>query len=278
MTQAPAAAIVAALATVVTAHAGHVRIVRRPTLRWQRRNHRGARVSLAAGPAVATGVLLGCAAAPSRAAGAAAVAVAVAAAAGCYDDAATGDDVERATKGWRGHVGALGQRRLSAGLVKAAATAAGAGAAADLLRGDHRGSRVVDAIVIAGTAHVANLLDLRPGRAGKAVIIAGGLVTATASVARRPAAAAVGAAVVAAAAAELPADLAERTMLGDLGAGALGAGVGAAAAAGLRPRARLLWAAGALALTVAAERVSFSSVIDRTPALRRLDALGRARS
>jgi len=63
-------------------------------------------------------------------------------------------------------------------------------------------------------------------------------------------------------------------MLGDCGANALGAMLGAAAAGLPRP-ARMALLAGITGLTAASEKVSFTKVIERTPALRRLDMLGR---
>jgi hypothetical protein len=127
---------------------------------------------------------------------------------------------------------------------------------------------LVGGAVVAGTANLLNLLDLRPGRALKAV-----LLTTTLAGARPVAAAAAGSAVAA-----LRDDLGERTMLGDTGANAAGAllGVGALAATGRggrRSRARVL--AALVALTVASEKVSFTRVIESTPGLRELDALGR---
>ena len=73
----------------------------------------------------------------------------------------------------------------------------------------------------------------------------------------------------------LPEDLGERAMLGDAGANALGAMLGAAAAQVLPRSARLCLLTGIVALTVASERVSFTRVIEATPALRWLDMLGR---
>ena len=70
-------------------------------------------------------------------------------------------------------------------------------------------------------------------------------------------------------------DLAERAMLGDAGANALGAMLGAAAAASLPRPARVALLAGIIGLTAASEVVSFTAVIERTPALRWLDMLGR---
>jgi len=72
----------------------------------------------------------------------------------------------------------------------------------------------------------------------------------------------------------LPEDLGERAMLGDCGANALGAMLGAAAAGLPRP-ARIALLAGITGLTAASEKVSFTKVIEQTPALRRLDMLGR---
>jgi hypothetical protein len=73
----------------------------------------------------------------------------------------------------------------------------------------------------------------------------------------------------------LPDDLGERAMLGDAGANALGAMLGVAAGASLSRPARLALLAGIAGLTAASEVVSFTAVIERTPALRWLDMLGR---
>ena len=64
-------------------------------------------------------------------------------------------------------------------------------------------------------------------------------------------------------------------MLGDAGANVLGAAVGAAATRRLSAPSRLTVLAAVVALTLASERISFSAVIERTPALRALDRLGR---
>jgi len=73
----------------------------------------------------------------------------------------------------------------------------------------------------------------------------------------------------------LPEDLGERAMLGDAGANALGAMLGVAAAASLSRPARLALLAAMTGLTAASEVVSFTAVIERAPALRWLDMLGR---
>jgi hypothetical protein len=121
---------------------------------------------------------------------------------------------------------------------------------------------LLDGAVVAGAANLLNLFDLRPGRALKV-----GLLGAVAVGAPGPAGAA---------AALLPADLRERVMLGDAGANALGALLGLAAVHRWTSRtARLGVLAGLTAVTGASEVVSFTSVIERTPPLRALDALGR---
>jgi UDP-N-acetylmuramyl pentapeptide phosphotransferase/UDP-N-acetylglucosamine-1-phosphate transferase len=73
----------------------------------------------------------------------------------------------------------------------------------------------------------------------------------------------------------LPADLGERLMLGDAGANALGAALGLGALLALGPGARLVVTGVLLVLNVAADLVSFSRVIRSTPALDRLDKVGR---
>jgi hypothetical protein len=83
------------------------------------------------------------------------------------------------------------------------------------------------------------------------------------------------AAPVGAALALLGEDLGERAMLGDAGANALGALLGVAAAASLPRPARVALLAGIAGLTAASEKVSFTAVIERTPALKWLDMLGR---
>ncbi len=122
--------------------------------------------------------------------------------------------------------------------------------------------------LVAGTANLVNLLDLRPGRAAKAGALAA--VTTLRGPAGDLVAGPLGAAL-----AVLPADLGERVMLGDAGANSLGAllGLRLAAVPGRAARAGLL--AAVCALTLASERVSFTAVIEATPGLRGLDRLGR---
>ncbi|WP_216666442.1 hypothetical protein [Actinomyces faecalis] len=259
----------------------------------ERTNFHGRTVSLRGGVAVAAGAtavgLASAVVAPGdlpgrRAAGAAGLATAAAGAAGLVDDLDQGaHDGQTPTKGLAGHLGALAEGRVTTGALKIAVIGSGAALAGGVMAASaashgHRlravGDAVVRAVAIASWANVHNLLDLRPGRALKvAGLLATPVALTPASSGPVPAALARGAlACVAAGAAD---DLAERTMLGDTGANAVGALVGATLAA--HPS-RWLRAAGALtgtALVLASEKVSFSRVIARTPVLSALDALGR---
>jgi len=126
----------------------------------------------------------------------------------------------------------------------------------------------INAGLIAGGANLLNLFDLRPGRAIKVALLAGGLLA-------RAGGGAASAAPLAAATALLPEDLGERSMLGDGGANALGAMLGAAAATSLPRPARIAALGAVVGLTAASEVVSFTQVIERTPLLRWADMLGR---
>ena len=238
---------------------------------WTRTNHRGETVTLLAGSAVAVGGIAGALAAGTsrRDRLAAVLAAAGAAAFGGYDDLA-GD---RHSTGFRGHLGALRKGELTTGAVKLAGIGATGLAAALLADGgpgrDGAADRVINAALVAGSANLVNLFDLRPGRAIKATALAGGLLAAASGDA------AAVSAPVAASVALLPEDLAERAMLGDAGANALGALLGMAAATTLRRRDRLAMLSVIVGLTAASEFVSFTQVIERTAPLRWLDMLGR---
>ena len=125
---------------------------------------------------------------------------------------------------------------------------------------------ILNAGLVAGGANLLNLFDLRPGRAIKVAAASGAMLGAAG---QECVAAPLGAAL-----ALLPEDLGERAMLGDAGANALGAMLGASAAGLPRP-ARIALLAGIAGLTAASEKVSFTKVIARTPALNWLDMLGR---
>jgi hypothetical protein len=168
--------------------------------------------------------------------------------------------------------------------VKLAGLAATGAVGAFLLRGPG-GSRLdyaVNAGLIAGGANLVNLFDLRPGRALKVAAAASTLLAAAPgrpatedAASSWPPGAPLAAVPLGGALGLLGEDLAERAMLGDAGANALGAVLGTAAAASLPRPARIVLLAGIAGLTAASEVVSFTKVIERTPPLRWLDMLGR---
>ncbi|NEM08763.1 hypothetical protein [Geodermatophilus normandii] len=237
---------------------------------WRRTNYAGRQVTLLGGPALAAaataGAVLG---APAGTRGAAAVSGAVSGLVGGYDDLAGARSEQARDKGLAGHLAALRAGRVSAGAVKVAGIGAAAAVAALLT---HRDRGIADAVLttglVAGTANLVNLLDLRPGRAAKAVTIA------AAATLRGPAGDLV-AGPLGAALAVLPADLGEQVMLGDAGANSVGALLGLRLAAVPSRPARASLLAVVTALTLASERVSFTRVIEATPGLRELDRLGR---
>jgi len=235
--------------------------------RWARTNHRGEAVTLLEGPALAlAGALaVGAVGGGARARTAAALAAAGAGAFGAYDDLAG----STASKGFRGHLGALRRGEVTSGLVKVGGIGATGLLAGAVLR-DGLVDRVLAGGVVAGSANLVNLFDLRPGRALKV-----GLVAAAPLASSGGPGAGVAATTLGAAAALLPEDLAEQSMLGDAGANALGALVGAAYAAGASRRSLALGLVALVALTAASERISYSQVIDATPPLAWLDRLGR---
>ena len=264
-------AAVTAGAAAAAARASYAALRRRPPggpATWARTNHRGEPVTLLEGPAVALGATVASALTPGlppRGRAALVAAGAGAAAFGGYDDLAGSGG----RRGFRGHLGALASGEVTTGAVKlggigmtgVVAAAAAGGSPADL---------IINAGLIAGGANLLNLFDLRPGRAIKVALAIGGLLAAASPAARPAAAAPAGAA-----AALLPEDLAERAMLGDAGANALGAMLGAAAALGLPRPARIAALAAITGLTAASEVVSFTAVIARTPPLNWADMLGR---
>ena len=216
----------------------------------RRTNFRDRVVSLSAG-VVAVVVLV-----TSSLSVAASVAAGLAGVAGIWDDL-RGDAT---AKGLAGHLRALLSGRVTSGAVKVLVVGLAGVVAGLLLHGvSVRGA--VAAVLVAGIANLVNLFDLRPGRALKVVLLAS-----------LP----VGAWVVAATAAGLlPADLRERTMLGDGGANALGAALGVVVADRLSLGVAAAVAGVVVALTLASEAVSFSRVIDRVAPLRWADRLGR---
>ncbi len=266
-------------AGITTSVIGAIRSLAPQAPRLLRTNYAGRTVTLAGGLGTAAGTVAAAIGAGGKEGTAAAVACASSGIAGIIDD----QDTEAADKGFKGHLKALSQGRLTTGGAKligisatavlAAAIGTGAGA-----RGREEAPnaviRAVDVLasgaLIAGTANLHNLFDLRPGRALKVAAV----LSAPLALSRTPGAPLAGGAlgVIAGSAQQ---DLAEETMLGDGGANALGALVGAAVALHPNAAVRATALAGVVGLTALSEKVSFSRVITTTPVLRSLDDWGR---
>ena len=265
-----------ALGTVAAARA----LMSRPpggVERWTRKSFAGRPVTLFEGPAYAVGAVSG---ALAGGAGAPAVVAGLGAAAfGALDDLA-GDG---SSKGLRGHLAAAGRGELTTGVIKIVGLGACGLLTARMV--DRSAGRtgvtatLAGGAVIAGSANIANLLDLRPGRALKVVLLVAAPIVAGGGTSPSPSATAASRATAAAAAgaamAAMPDDLAGRSMLGDTGANSAGALLGTALVARAGPGGRLVALAVVTALTLASEKVSFTKVIESTPGLRELDALGR---
>jgi UDP-N-acetylmuramyl pentapeptide phosphotransferase/UDP-N-acetylglucosamine-1-phosphate transferase len=176
------------------------------------------------------------------------------------------------SRGFKGHLGALVRGQITTGLLK---LFGGAGVAVVLVAtpGFASGRRLlVDAVLIALAANLGNLLDRAPGRTIKAgaiayVPLAFVLGDGAVGIAIAPA--------MGAAFGLFGDDVRERLMLGDAGANVIGAVLGLGVVLGRGETTRITALVVLVVANVAAELISFSSVIERVPPLRALDRLGR---
>ena len=174
-------------------------------------------------------------------------------------------------RGVRAHAAAAIRGEISTGAIKAAGTLLLALIAAG---GLHRpgASPLLGAGVIVLSAHVFNLLDLRPGRAPKAfALVAAALALGTGQA--RPlwvVGLFAGPALVAGAL-----DLRERALLGDTGASVLGALAGLLLVLSLPAAGQLAALVLLAAASVYGELRSISGLIEGTPLLHKLDSFGR---
>ena len=174
-------------------------------------------------------------------------------------------------RGWRGHARAVAGGRFSTGAIKAAG-AVGLAAFAVSGLGREWPGYLADLALLLLTTNLFNLLDLRPGRVEKALmllltgvcigagslfpiellgifvgpLLVGGILT-----------------------------LRERAMLGDAGANLAGAIAGVALVVALGDDARLIALAVVAALTLYGEFRSISATIESSGPLRAFDRLGR---
>lgn len=260
---------------------------------WERTNFHGATVSLRGGVAMAGASVASAAVASAlsdqpRAALGGVVASLGGGLAGYIDDVDQGaHDGGKVAKGLKGHLGALAHGQVTTGVIKIAGIGASALAASALVGSKatsvsgKAADLALNTVLIAGTANLANLLDLRPGRALKAtVLVATPLSYFSCAAAKTPASPAsaqrlLASGLNAAAITALVEDLQETTMLGDTGANAAGALLGTSLAANDSWKLRLETTLGVVGLILASEKVSFSKVIAANPALNWLDQLWR---
>ncbi len=178
------------------------------------------------------------------------------------------DDVhgEEGRKGFRGH---FSIRQLSTGALKAWGGVAFSLAIASSL-GTGIWQIALNGLNMALMANFLNLLDLRPGRAGKTFVLLGLAVFFL-----RPDILGPLFGMVWAVGGFLFWDLRRSAMMGDSGSNALGAVLGLACAISFPLVGRILLCLVLLGLNALSERISFSEVIESNRLLRYFDQLGR---
>lgn len=193
------------------------------------------------------------------------------AALGLVDDL-LGERRSSAPRGLRGHAFAVMRGEPSTGAVKAVGTAALA-VAFFAHRGLEPAELALGASVLTLAVHVFNLLDLRPGRSIKALLA---LVVALTLGSLSVAPVGVLGVFLGPIAALLVFDLREHAMLGDTGAGAVGAVAGLWLVLALPVSGQALALLGLAAIAVYGELRSISALVHRNPLLSRIDSLGRS--
>jgi len=174
-------------------------------------------------------------------------------------------------RGWRGHGAAVVRGELSTGALKAAGSLGLALFAMSYLPLSNARWLLATAVLVLAT-NLFNLLDLRPGRTLKALVLLGaGLLIGSAN--QRPLWALglfLGPALVAGFV-----DLRERAMLGDTGVSLLGAVAGLWLVLSLSATGQVVALALLAAISVYGELRSISELVEGTPGLRGLDSWGR---
>jgi UDP-GlcNAc:undecaprenyl-phosphate/decaprenyl-phosphate GlcNAc-1-phosphate transferase len=247
---------------------------------FTRENYRGVALPFPAGIAIVAAGLasLGACAAVARIANADVLAEGLATVAvyalgiallGLVDDLLAGP-----SRGWRGHGAAVLRGGFSTGALKAAGALALA-LWALRFEGSSAWRYMLAVALLVLTTNLFNLLDLRPGRAVKALALLGAGLTLGAWDARPLAA--VGAFAAPALFLGLY-DVRERAMLGDTGSNLIGGLAGLWMVLSLDTLGQGIALAIVAALTLYGELRSISAAIERIPLLRWIDSLGRIAS
>ncbi len=191
---------------------------------------------------------------------------------GFLDDSLGRGEAAGTPRGWRGHWAALRSGSLSTGAIKALGALALAAYVVSG-RGLEDWRYLADVALLILATNLFNLLDLRPGRAEKGLVLmgAGLCFGAWTWFPLELLGIFVGPILVGA-----WLTLGERAMLGDTGSNLIGAVGGVWLLTTLGADARLVALAAVLAMTIYGELRSISATIDSVPPLRWLDSLGRA--
>jgi len=181
------------------------------------------------------------------------------------------DLLAAAPRGWRGHGAAILRGSFSTGALKAAGSL-GLALLVLLGRGDGDLHYLLSVGVLVLATNLLNLLDLRPGRSIKALVLIGAGLTLGAW--ETGPAAALGLFL-----APLLVlgfyDVRERAMLGDTGSNLAGGLAGLWLVLTLSTLGLAIALAALLGITIYGEFRSISAFVDRTPLLRQLDSIGR---
>ncbi len=191
---------------------------------------------------------------------------------GFLDDSLGQGERTATPRGWRGHWAALRSGSLSTGAIKAIGALALAAYVVSG-RGLEDWRYLADVALLILATNFFNLLDLRPGRAEKGLVLLGaGLCLGAWTLAPLELLGIFAGPVLVGA----WLTLGERAMLGDTGSNLIGAIAGVWLLTALGADARLIALALVLALTIYGELRSISKTIESVPPLRWLDSLGRA--
>jgi hypothetical protein len=191
---------------------------------------------------------------------------------GFLDDALGQGAAAGTPRGWRGHARALREGSLSTGAIKAIGALALAAYVVSG-RGLEDWRYLADVVLLILATNLGNLLDLRPGRAEKALALLGaGLCLGAWTLAPIELLGIFAGPVLVGAWLTLR----ERAMLGDTGSNLIGAVAGVWLLTNLGGDARLIALVVVVAVTIYGELRSISATIESVPPLRWLDSLGRA--
>jgi UDP-GlcNAc:undecaprenyl-phosphate GlcNAc-1-phosphate transferase len=190
---------------------------------------------------------------------------------GFLDDSLGGEEAGSGPRGWRGHARALREGRLSTGAIKAIGALA-LGAYVVSGQGLESWRYLADVALLLLATNLFNLLDLRPGRAEKGLVLLGaGLCLGAWTLAPLELLGIFAGPVLVGAWLTLR----ERAMLGDTGSNLVGSIAGVWLLTTLGGTGRLIALGVVVLLTIYGEMRSISARIESVPPLRWLDSLGR---